>query len=207
MVMRYLILLALLLIAAAVIGGLVFAYRKLPKFIFIALIVTAIAVPVARFKIYERRFMLSVVPDALNVSAIAYSKEESWGFGPGGNEAGIRVYPLPEHVSKEIEARGGIDFFNTMPPNTDQNDREWRGRYTNWEETPIKTEGYWDSGKKRLDIYDYICAYGFCIDIEPEIVSQANEIVNAPGSYYAYGRIGVIIVSPGNNLVLYFYKG
>jgi hypothetical protein len=206
MIMRYLFLLVLLLLAAAFVGGLVLAYRKLPKCIFIALVLTFVAVPVARFKIYERRFMLSTVPDALDVSAIAYSKEESWGFGPGGNEAGIRVYPLPEHVSKEIEARG-IDFFNTMPPNTDQNEREWRGSYTKWEETPIKTEGYWDSGKKRLDIYDYICAYGFCIDIEPEIVSQANEIVNAPGSYYAYGRIGVIVVNPGHNLVLYFYKG
>lgn len=111
----YLSLLALLLIAAAFVGGLVFVYRKLPKPIFIALIVTLIAVPVARFKIYERRFMLTAVPDALDVSTIAYSKEESWGFGPGGNEAGIRVYPLPERVSKEIEARG-IDFFNTMPP-------------------------------------------------------------------------------------------
>jgi hypothetical protein len=206
MVMIYLFLLVLLLIAAAIIGGLVFASRKLPKFMFIALIFTLVAVPVVSFKMYERRLMLSVVPDALDVSAIAYSKEESWGFGPGGNEAGIRLYPLPEHVSKEIEARR-IDFFNTMPPNTDQNERGWRGRYTNWEETPIKTEGYWDSGNKRLDIYDYICAYGFCIDIEPEIVSQSNEIVNAPGNYYAYGRIGVIVVSPRHNLVLYFYKG
>ncbi len=204
--MAYLILLALLIIAAAFTGGLVFAYRKLPRVLFITLAVTLIAVPVARFKIYERRFMLSVVPDALAVGSIAYSKEESWGFGPGGNEAGIRVYPLPEHVSKEIEARG-IDFFNTMPPNADQNEREWRGSYSNWEETPITTEGYWDSGKKRLDIYDYICAYGFCIDIAPEIVSQANGILNAPGSYYAYGRIGVIVVSPGHNLVLYFFNG
>jgi hypothetical protein len=204
--MIYLFLLGFLLIVAAFIGGLVFAYRKLPKRIFIALIVLLIAVPVVGFKMYERRFMLSVVPDALDVSAIAYSKEESWGFGPGGNEAGIRVYPLPEHVSKEIEARG-IDYFKTMPPNTDQHDREWRGSYSKWEETPIKRERHWDSGKQRLDIYDYICAYGFCIDIEPDIVRQANGIVNAPDSYYAYGRIGVIVVSPENNLVLYFYNG
>lgn len=206
--MIYLFLIALLLIAAAFIGGLVFAYRKLPKCIFIALILTLVAVPVASFKMYERRFMLSAVPDALGVSSIVYSKEESWGFGPGGNEAGIRVYPLPEHVSKEIEARG-IDFFNTMPPNTDQNEREWRGRYTNWEETPIKTGRHWNLGKegKLLDIYDYICAYGFCIDIKPEIESLANGIVSAPGSYYAYGRIGVIVVSPGHNLVLYLYNG
>lgn len=206
--MIYLFLLGFLLMVAVFIGGLVVAYRKLPKRIFIVIIVLLVAAPVVSFKVYERRFMLSAVPDALGVRSIAYSKEESWGFGPGGNEAGIRVYPLPEHISKDIDARG-IEFFNAMRPNTDQNARSWRGLYSHWNETPIKRERYWESGKNgnQLDIYDYICAYGFCIDIEPDVVRQANEIVNAPGSYYAYGRIGVIVVSPGYNLVLYLYNG
>ena len=65
MVMRYLILLALLLIAAAVIGGLVFTYGTHPNFMFIALFVTIVAVPVVSFEMYERRFMLSAVPAAL----------------------------------------------------------------------------------------------------------------------------------------------
>ena len=54
---------------------------------------------------------------------------------------------------------------------------------------------------------DYICAYGFCIDIPPDRLWQANAIVSTPGSYYALGRIGTIVVSPKEKLVLYFYNG
>lgn len=60
---------------------------------------------------------------------------------------------------------------------------------------------------KTFNIYDYICAYGFCIDIKPEIVEEANWIINSPGSYYAYGRIGVIIVSSERKMILYLYNG
>ena len=60
-----LFLLVLLLIAAAFIGGLVCACGKHPKFMFIALFVTLVAVPVVSFKMYERRFMLSAVSAAL----------------------------------------------------------------------------------------------------------------------------------------------
>jgi len=74
---------------------------------------------------------------------------------------------------------------------------------------PYQAGERWKQNKKtrRFDIYDYICAYGFCIDIEPAVVDEANSIVNAAGSYYAYGRIGLIIVSPGKRLVLYIYNG
>ena len=58
-----------------------------------------------------------------------------------------------------------------------------------------------------LDIYDYICAYGFCIEIDEAVRTQAMEIVNSKGNYYAYGRIGLIVVSPSKKLVLYMYNG
>ena len=58
-----------------------------------------------------------------------------------------------------------------------------------------------------LNVVDYICAYGFCIDIPPDRLRQANEIVSKPGSFYARGRIGTIVVSPKQKLVLYFYNG
>ena len=54
---------------------------------------------------------------------------------------------------------------------------------------------------------NYICAYGFCIDIPPGRLRQANEIVSKPGSFYARGRVGTIVVSPKQRLVLYFYNG
>lgn len=206
--MYYFLLAIVVLIPIAMVGGLIYAYKKLPRNLFVLLIALTLGLPYVAYKLYEQKFMLETVPDALNVSSIAYREEESWGFGPGGNEAGIRLYPLPENVSHAIKKRG-IEFFQSMPQNKNQQSRDWRGLYTNWAETPVKPSQRWGESKTsgRLDIYDYICAYGFCIIIKPSVVEEANSIVNSPGSFYAYGRIGLIIVSPEKNLVLYFYNG
>lgn len=169
--------------------------------------ITLIALKIC-FHNYEKSFMLSFVPDALHAQSVSYSKEESWGFGPGGNEAGIRTYPLSDSVARDI-AKRGMDFFRNMPPNKDQQERRWRGDYGNWADTPVASGEHWQprQGSGRLHIYDYICRYGFCIDIDPDIVSMANSIVNSAGSYYAYGRIGLIVVSPEHKLVVYMYNG
>ncbi|HCS63890.1 MAG TPA: hypothetical protein DIW64_07250 [Cellvibrio sp.] len=206
--MVYLILIALLLILAAIIGGFIYAYKNISLPYFVLLLFIFIAIPLGSFKIYERNLMLSYIPDALDVNSISYSEEESWGGGPGGNEAGIIVYPLSEKMSENISSRG-IEFFKYLPPNKNHKNRKWRGNYENWLETPIKSSAHWKpkENKRMLEIYDYICAYGFCIDIKPEIVEEANSIVNSEGSYYAYGRIGLIVVCPRRKLVLYFYNG
>jgi hypothetical protein len=206
--MAYLFLIAFLLAPIAIIVSLIYSYKKLSLLKFLLLLSLVIGTPLIAFKIDERNFNLSVVPDALKVTSISYSEEAAEGFGPGGNEAGIRTYQMPEQISKEIESRG-IEFFRNLPPNKHLEDRDWRGRYDDWKETPIKAEGHWKQNEKNknLNIYDYICAYAVCIDIKPEIVAQASLIVNSKGSYYAYGRIGLIVVSPKNNLVLYLYTG
>jgi len=205
--MIYTVLITLLLALITIIAGIVFAYKKLTHRHFALLILILVVSPVAAFKFYERGFKLSVVPDALQVDSISYSKEESWGFGPGGNEAGIRVYPLSDEIANQIMKRG-IEFFNNLPANNDQKNRRWRGRYESWNETPIKESKYWkQKGGGGLDMYDYICRYGFCIEIDNEVISQATDIINSEGSYYAYGRIGLIVVSPAKNLVIYMYNG
>ena len=206
--MLYIILICFLLVPIILVVGLFYAYKKLTRSYFLLLLFTLIAGPFVAFKFYERGFMLSVVPDALHVTSISYSEEESWGFGPGGNEAGIRVYPLPERVANEILQRG-MEFFDNLPPNQNYQNREWRGEYDSWHQTPISQNKYWKLKEetKHLDIYDYICMYGFCIDINPSVVKEADNIVNSDGSYYAYGRIGLIIISPSKRLVLYMYNG
>lgn len=200
--------LARLAVVVAPIAALIYAYRKLPRSHFFLLLSLLMAGSFVAFRVYEQDFKLSVVPDALHVSTLSYSEEESWGFGPGGNEAGIRVYPLPEREANQMSERG-IEFFKKLPRNQHQSDRKWRGMYEQWSETPIKPDRNWKPNSKtqRFDILDYICAYGFCIDIDPAVAEEANAIVNSPGSYYAYGRIGVIVVSPGRKRVLYLYNG
>lgn len=209
--MEYLLGIVILVVPFAFFAGLIYAlfqaYKRLSRLYFLLLLIVLVVIPYAAFKNWEASFMLSSVPDALNITFISYSEEESWGFGPSGNEAGIRVYPLPEQIANEISLRG-LEFFNNLPPNHQQS-REWRGRYEKWLETPIRPDSQWKPNERtaRLDIYDYICAYGFCIDVEPSVVEEANAIINSAGSYYAYGRVGVIVVSPGKKLVLYMYNG
>ena len=205
--MKYVILVTLLLALMAIIAGTIFAHKKLRRVHFFLILSVLIASPIVTFKVYERDFKLSVVPDALQVNSISYSEEESWGFGPGGNEAGIRVYPLPEEVANQITRRG-IEFFNNLPANENQRKRRWRGRYGSWNVTPVKEDFYWKQKEEGgLDIYDYICRYGFCIEIDGAVVGQATDIINNEGNYYAYGRVGLIVVSPTKKLVLYMYNG
>lgn len=205
--MTYLILLFPILILLAIASALVFALRKFGPRRFLLLLASLVLILVAIWKHYEQEFALQAVPDALQVRSVIYANEESWGFGPGGNEAGIRLYPLSEEVSSRI-GRSGISFLQQLPPNQDQPSRDWRGRYEQWSETPIQGP-HWRINENTglLNVIDYICAYGFCIDIPPDRLRQANEIVSRPGSFYARGRIGTIVVSPKHKLVLYFYNG
>ena len=157
---------------------------------------------------FKRNHRLSHVPDGLRVRRVLYAKEESWGFGPGGNEAGIVAYPLSENTAKAIEI-AGLRYFENLPPNRDQQSRDWRGRFADWKSTPVEPGPHWkpDPGSGRYDIYQYICAYGFCIDIDERIEMEAAAAVNNPGNYYAYGRIGMIVVCPGMRRVFFMYNG
>jgi hypothetical protein len=203
----YLILLIPVLILLAMIRALIYAYKKLRLKWFLLLVVSLLLVPTAMWKFYERKFSLEVIPDALEVRTVSYRNEESWGFGPGGNEAGILFYPLSEDVSRKV-GKAGIEYLEQLPPNEDQQSRDLRGIYDHWSETPIRGD-VWkiDPGTGLLNVTDYICNYGYCLDIPSDLLRQANEIVSKPGSFYARGRVGIIVVSPEQKLVLYFYDG
>lgn len=205
--MIYLVLLSPILVLLAIAGVTVFAYKMLGPKRFLLLLASLLLIVVATWKHYEQEFALQAVPDAFQVRSIIYANEESWGFGPGGNEAGIRFYPLSDEVASRTR-RGGVSYLDHLPPNKDQASRSWRGSYTQWSETPIRGDHWkFDANTGLLNVIDYICAYGFCIDIPPDRLRQANDIVSKPGSFYARGRVGTIVVSPKQKLVLYFYNG
>jgi hypothetical protein len=167
------------------------------------------------FKFWEYKFALETIPDELSVYKILYRKEHAWGFGPGGNETGIRVYELPEKAIEDIQKQG-IEYFRNLPSNTNGG-RNWRGRYQNWFETPIEVTRYWtdymslnddaDYSKQIPSISNYMNAYGFGLDIKPEIKKLADDAITNSGNYYAYGRIGIIIVIPKQKRVIYAYNG
>ena len=86
---------------------------------------------------------------------------------------------------------------------------DWRGDYDQWQATPVALDQRWGApaGQRQLVLTDYICRYGFCIDIDPAVAQQATAALREPGSYYAYGRIGLLLVSPRQQKVYYLING
>jgi len=199
------------LLLVVIISVIVVAHKKLSRTVFwlalSAFTVALIASITVAYNVYQTNFKLSFVPEAFNVKAITYVEEEMAGFGPGGNEVGVITYPLSDEVAAKI-TKNGLGFLNNLPANTDQKDREWRGEYRVWNETPIKKSYDWKPNEAmRFMLDDYICRYVLCIDIDRDVADLAENIINSKGSYYAYGRIGLIIVSPAKRIVIYMYAG
>ncbi len=164
-----------------------------------------VSVPFAAYKFAVHRLEMNRVPADLEVQRILYEKQENWGSPllplPGDNETGLVLYEMPAAVADKIAAEG-VSFFD-RPEN-----RERRfGRQTDhasWRETPVPTT--WSS--RGPSIGAYLDRYGFGIEIEPAIVAMIDDALRKPGSFYAIGRGGsVVIVIPAQRRVVYAYAG
>ena len=195
----------LLAIPLALLAGLLFALIKAPRVTLITCGSLMLLVCVG-WNVLLHAHRLGHVPRAFDVWRVVYAKEDAWGFGPGGNEAGFIAYALPRAIAQDV-AEGGLDALKRMPIGGDP--RNWRGRYHDWRPTPIESSPRWtrNANSGRFDVLQYVCAYGFCIDIDATQLQDATIAVNSPGNYYAYGRIGVIVVVPRTRRVYYFYNG
>ena len=85
-----------------------------------------------------------------------------------------------------------------------------------WRTTPILSDVKWANWRLKDDeiseasvqkIQYYLDQYGFGFPIPPDISSEINTAISPPRSFYAYGRIGVIIVHPQNRKVFFAYAG
>ncbi|AFY94074.1 hypothetical protein [Chamaesiphon minutus] len=142
----------------------------------------------------EREHRLSFVPEKLSVSNIVYTKEEVFGFGPGGNETGVLVYELPDKIASDIE-KIGIEYFVNLTPRQGNNS----DLYRKWQKTPIT-----DVNK----IEEHLDRYGFGISIDRHIENEIDEAISKPGSFFANGRGGrILIVNPKNRRVFLAYSG
>jgi len=162
----------------------------------------------AGWALLEHRHRLAYAPPGLQVRRIEYANEASWGFGPGGNEAGIVVYALPREVAERIDAQG-VRFLDALDDAPSPRSGGWEGRFDDWTPTPVAPDAHWPAraGGQRSLVYDYVCAYGFCIDIEDAVLKDAEAALQTPGNYYAYGRIGLFVVSPKRRRAYFLYNG
>jgi hypothetical protein len=139
-------------------------------------------------RLTEQHHWLSLLPSSLQVSKILYVENDSWGFGPGGNETGVVLYELPESAVQPLL----------------HDDR--------WSATPMAHSGKWF---KTMDgeilpapsLDNFLNQYGFGIAVNPVITKSINNALSQPGSYFTYTRTGMVIVMPSERRVAFVYAG
>ena len=65
---------------------------------------------VMAWKTFERQHWLSFPPPDLHVTKVLYVQTGDWGFGPGGNETGVVLYELPDHVAAQLRGTDAISL-------------------------------------------------------------------------------------------------
>jgi hypothetical protein len=93
-----------------------------------------VLLPVATYKFAEWRFEMSRIPDGLSIHGAQYQSEESWGFGPGGNETGFVIYRLDEDQAEALIAKTAA-LANTASIEAATGKSE--AVYGEWRQTPI----------------------------------------------------------------------
>jgi hypothetical protein len=168
-----------------------------------------VIVPGGAFMYANHRLVMNLAPADLEVTAIVYDEEKNWGLPwlplPGDNETGVIVYSMPARIAERVAAEG-VTFFQR------QENRERRTglqrSHENWQETPISVDRRWaSSAQPPPKLFDYLNKYGFGIEIDPEIDGMINRAIQTPGSFYSYGRTGVVIVIPSMGRVVFVYAG
>lgn len=154
-------------------------------------------------------------PDRISIDGTVFQEEQSWGFGPGGNETGLAVYRLDDEVAERlIEAAPVLTDHEAIEAAMGRRDNHRNGQYYDWQRTPLKPAsfgGMWgdyDSVTEEFELAQSLGKNGFAIDVDEEIAREVDEVLNSEGSYYAQARGGVIfVVAPEKRWVIFMYRG
>jgi hypothetical protein len=145
----------------------------------------------------ERRHQAGLIPAGLQAGAPVYANTVAQGFGPGGNEAGFLVYALPPEIVARIMAEG----------------MGWlESEFGRFEETPIAPSEAWSSvlctGADCFSLAMYAQRYTFlAAPLDPDLLREGNAAIARPGNYYAFGRLGLLVIVPDTGRVFYVYRG
>lgn len=168
------------------------------------------------FDIAQTRNHLGVLPEGLQVKRVLYAREQVWGFGPGGNETGVIAYALPSGVAQQVAA-GGSAFLASMPASPREHPGDWRSSFQDWQPTPLPAAHPWTAREPsclapgdadcRPRLRMYLEQHGFPIEVDAGIAGEIDAAVANAGSFYAYGRYGMVLVVPARQRVYYLYAG
>jgi hypothetical protein len=153
----------------------------------------------------NRLRVLHRFPDGIGAFWVSYADNQTYGFGPGGNETGFNVVLLTKAGAARV-AEGGVSWLDAQPG----------GRVTTaWLETPVPGDELWqgreDSALGRFpapSVDAILWRYGFGIDLPPGHKAAVDAALNRPGSFYSFGRSGVVlIIVPATARAYVLYAG
>jgi hypothetical protein len=141
--------------------------------------------------IADRVHALRALPDGTGGWFVTYAENNTFGFGPGGNETGLNVVLLTAAGAARIKA-GGTAWL----------DQQEGGRIAGaWSETPVPDSETWrlreDHAMGRLpsqSILAHLNRYGFGIHVPDRHLTAIDRALNQPGSFYAFGDDGLLVL-------------
>ena len=178
----------------------------------LALFLLTIAVVGFLVKSCERRWQMGHVPVAFDISEIIYSKEESWGFGPGGNESGVVGYRLPEEIITTVR-RQGLIFVSATNSQINDGPDNYRRIYSNWKTTPVEGSSGWKCESAecqlagKISVENFLGSSGYGMSLPYHISKEIDQVMSAPGSYYGKGRVGTLIIAPAFGKAYFVFSG
>lgn len=172
-----------------------------------AVILTAFtaSIVVAWFNLSEKSRHLRMVPTGLAVSRVVYAREESWGFGPGGNETGVIMFELPLDVAHNIQQQG-ITFLDQYVSAQVVVRRGSSSQVPlNWKATPVHVEGADDDGNSTLtyDIGKYLNRHGFGLLIDKDVARSINDALYNYGNFVDDDGHRLVIIMPKDGKLVF----
>ncbi len=145
------------------------------------------------------------VPPRAGVGRVVYKQGQAFGFGPGGNEAGVIVFSISHKTADALE-KDALSFLHDLPVS--------RGcsSYREWHETPVAggIAGEGVTSVNQATTFDgYLNRYGFGFDLPPNLQRMLDRAFVETGSYYALGGCGgdLFIFMPGEYRAAFVYSG
>jgi len=152
----------------------------------------------------ERLHALRALPPAVLAEAVDYARNDTYGFGPGGNETGFNVIILAE-AGADLAAQGGAEWLNAQPG----------GRIKGgWRTTPVPRDEFWMGRASSAmgawpdpTVLAVLNQYGF-FEVPQDHQTALDAALNAPGSFYAFGPGGlVVVIVPTTSRAYVIYAG
>ncbi len=190
------------------------------KRIFLGLM-ALILVGIISWKVGERRYLIGFLPPAFGGVTLEGTTSFVAGFGPGGHDATLAFFRLPDEVASSILIEG-IGWLQSAETSVEKSRakqaEEWSATpldgtafaWANESNCQIELSDWWTAshtGHSCPGIAAYLRGYGFLDRLKVSKTEAVDQILFGGGAYISKRRVGYLIVAPEQGLVVFAYAG